>query len=119
MQLALDLPPSIDLLFPAHAQVAVLRAGAQGMKYSTAVDNWPCGCIMAELVSNKVLFPGVGEFDQMNRIWQLLGTPNEKVWPGYKQLGNCEKVCSALVSCPALHRETAMHLAGLGLSTPV
>ena len=62
------------------------------MRYSTAVDNWSCGCIMAELISNKVLFPGVGEFDQMSRIWQLLGTPNETVWPGYKKLGNCEKV---------------------------
>lgn len=65
------------------------------MKYSTAVDNWSCGCIMAELIANKVLFPGVGEFDQMSRIWQLLGTPNETVWPGYKKLGNCDKVWAA------------------------
>ena len=62
------------------------------MRYSTAVDVWSVGCIMAELLTNKVLFPGVGEFDQMSRIWQLLGTPNEQVWPGYKKLGNCEKV---------------------------
>ena len=68
-----------------------LRVGAQGMRYSTAVDVWSVGCIMAELLTNKVLFPGAGEFDQMNRIWQLLGTPNETIWPGYKKLGNCEK----------------------------
>ena len=66
------------------------------MHYSTAVDVWSCGCIMAELLTGQVLFPGNGEFDAMNRIWKLLGTPNETVWPGYKTLGNADKVRSEL-----------------------
>ena len=28
------------------------------MHYSTTVDVWSCGCIMAELLTGKALFPG-------------------------------------------------------------
>ena len=63
------------------------------MHYSTAVDVWSCGCIMAELLTGQVLFPGNGEFDAMSRIWKLLGTPNDSIWPGYRTLGNADKVC--------------------------
>ena len=62
------------------------------MHYSTAVDVWSCGCIMAELLTGQVLFPGNGEFDAMSRIWKLLGTPNDSTWPGYRTLGNADKV---------------------------
>ena len=38
-------------------------------------------CIMAELLSKKPLFEGKTEIDQIDKIFKLLGTPNEKMWP--------------------------------------
>ncbi|XP_067843927.1 cyclin-dependent kinase 2-like isoform X3 [Heptranchias perlo] len=54
--------------------------------YSTAVDVWSIGCIFAEMVTRKPLFPGDSEIDQLFRIFRTLGTPNESVWPGVTQL---------------------------------
>ncbi|XP_006145839.2 cyclin-dependent kinase 3 isoform X2 [Tupaia chinensis] len=54
--------------------------------YSTAVDVWSVGCIFAEMVTRKALFPGDSEIDQLFRIFRTLGTPSEAVWPGVTQL---------------------------------
>ncbi|XP_053157670.1 cyclin-dependent kinase 3 isoform X3 [Hemicordylus capensis] len=54
--------------------------------YSTAVDIWSIGCIFAEMVTRKALFPGDSEIDQLFRIFRTLGTPTESVWPGVTQL---------------------------------
>lgn len=66
------------------------RAGAR--EYSTAVDMWSLGCIMAELLTKEVLFDGKGELDQLQRIFALLGSPSEKIWPGLAKLPNVSKV---------------------------
>jgi len=54
--------------------------------YSTAVDIWSLGCIFAEMLTKKPLFPGDSEIDQLFRIFRLLGTPDETIWPGVTQL---------------------------------
>ncbi|XP_040845357.1 cyclin-dependent kinase 3 isoform X3 [Ochotona curzoniae] len=54
--------------------------------YSTAVDIWSIGCIFAEMVTRKALFPGDSEIDQLFRIFRTLGTPSEAIWPGVTQL---------------------------------
>lgn len=44
----------------------------------------PCravGCILAELLAHKPLLPGSSEIQQIDLIVQLLGTPNETIWP--------------------------------------
>ncbi|XP_021285704.1 cyclin-dependent kinase 10 isoform X1 [Herrania umbratica] len=55
-------------------------------KYSTAVDMWSVGCIMAELLAKEPLFKGTSEIDQLRKIFDTLGTPNEKIWAGFSQL---------------------------------
>jgi len=55
-------------------------------QYSTPIDVWSIGCIMAELVTKIPLFPGDSEIDQLYKIFSLLGTPNDKIWPGVTQL---------------------------------
>ncbi|XP_029357583.1 cyclin-dependent kinase 2 isoform X3 [Echeneis naucrates] len=50
--------------------------------YSTAVDIWSLGCIFAEMITRRALFPGDSEIDQLFRIFRTLGTPEETVWPG-------------------------------------
>ena len=47
---------------------------------------------MAELLTKKVLFQGTGEIDQIDKIFKILGSPTEKIWPGYKELEGVKKV---------------------------
>lgn len=53
-----------------------------GREYACPVDIWSVGCIFAEMLAKAPLFPGDCEIDQLFRIFQLLGTPNEETWPG-------------------------------------
>lgn len=84
-------------------------------QYSTAIDMWSLGCIMAELLSKEPLFSGKSEADQLDKvnilyglssvsifhsnsvflhsnwwsclqIFKILGTPNETIWPGLSDL---------------------------------
>lgn len=55
-------------------------------QYSTHIDVWSIGCILGELLMMEPLFPGKSEVDELNKIFKLLGTPSEKIWPGYKEL---------------------------------
>lgn len=43
--------------------------------YSKAVDLWSVGCIFAELLSRRALFPGTSYLHQLSLITTLLGTP--------------------------------------------
>lgn len=44
------------------------------------------GCILAEMLLGKPLFPGKDEADQLNRISSVMGTPNEANMPGFSKL---------------------------------
>ena len=55
-------------------------------EYSLGVDIWAIGCIFAELHERKPLFVGDSEIDQIFKIFQFHGTPNEKTWPGVKSI---------------------------------
>ncbi|KAF9426328.1 hypothetical protein BGZ94_006663 [Podila epigama] len=54
--------------------------------YTTAIDMWSIGCIFAEFVNNEPLLPGKSEAEQLEKIFKLLGMPNDKIWPGYSKL---------------------------------
>jgi len=45
------------------------------MHYNQTVDVWSVGCIMAEMLTGKTLFPGSDHIDQLTRILVLCGTP--------------------------------------------
>lgn len=47
-------------------------------QYSTAVDIWSVGCILAELLICTPLFPGRDYTSQLLLIFQLLGTPKDE-----------------------------------------
>jgi cell division cycle 2-like protein len=53
---------------------------------------WSVGCIFAELVLGKPIFPGEGEIDQINKIFAALGAPNELTWPGCTALPHISHV---------------------------
>jgi len=60
--------------------------------YSTAIDVWSLGCIFAEMLTKKPLLPGDSEIDQLYKIFQFLGTPNEENWPGLSALPEYQPV---------------------------
>lgn len=55
-------------------------------KYSTPVDIWSVGCIFAEMVNGRPLFPGNTDSDQLQKIFKVLGTPSEASWPAIAEL---------------------------------
>lgn len=46
-----------------------------GMGYAENVDVWSIGCILAELLTGRVLFLGSDYIDQWTKIVEVLGTP--------------------------------------------
>lgn len=57
---------------------------------TTAIDMWATGCILAELLLHKPLLPGKNEIQQIELIIDLLGTPNDRLWPELKELSILE-----------------------------
>ena len=55
-------------------------------EYSTPVDMWSIGLIFYEMAHRKPLLAGDCEIDQIFKIFQMFGTPNEKTWPGVTKL---------------------------------
>lgn len=53
--------------------------------YSSPIDLWAVGCIMAELYTLRPLFPGNSEVDEIFKICQVLGTVKKGDWQeGYQ-----------------------------------
>jgi len=46
--------------------------------YTTAIDVWATGCIFAEMLGRKALFPGRDYLHQLRLIIDVLGTPTEE-----------------------------------------
>ncbi|AQK73934.1 hypothetical protein ZEAMMB73_Zm00001d017754 [Zea mays] len=54
-----------------------------GYPYTTAIDMWSFGCIVAELYIGLPLFPGASEYDVLCRMIEIIGSvlPTEKLTP--------------------------------------
>jgi len=48
------------------------------MHYKQTVDIWSVGCIMAELMTGRALFPGDDQIDQITKVLKLCGTPTNE-----------------------------------------
>jgi len=46
--------------------------------YSTSVDLWSVGCVLAEMMQGRPLFPGENGVDQLMEIIKVLGAPDRK-----------------------------------------
>ncbi|KAK9509072.1 hypothetical protein O3M35_006471 [Rhynocoris fuscipes] len=64
-------------------------------RYNEAIDLWAVGCIFAELIIKKPLFPGETDIDQLALVIKCLGSPNETNWPGHKTLPDYNKISFA------------------------
>ena len=52
-------------------------------QYGPAVDIWSAACVMVEIFTRHAIFPGDGgEINQLDKIYNVLGTPTRSEWPG-------------------------------------
>jgi len=94
--------------------------------YTRAVDIWAIGCIFAELLTTKPLFPGkekdpknpsLFQDDQVSKIFKILGKPTPATWPDvvhlpdWKRVANWEPYPNTLARTVGLdERSTAYNL---------
>ena len=46
--------------------------------YTVAMDMWSIGCILAEMLNNRPIFPGSNYLDQITKIQKVLGSPSNE-----------------------------------------
>ncbi|KAL4068600.1 kinase-like domain-containing protein [Scleroderma yunnanense] len=61
-------------------------------QYGGEVDMWGIGCVLGEMFMRRPILPGTSDIDQLDKIWQLCGTPNQHTWPNFDALPGCEGV---------------------------
>lgn len=72
-------------------------------------------CIFAELLRMEPLFPGKSDIDQLNKIFKELGTPSERIWPGYSKLPIVQKIPFAHYPVNNLRQRFSLSLSDLGI----
>lgn len=82
-----DMTPNVVTLWYRSPELVL---GSQS--YSTAIDIWSIGCIFGEFLLSTPLLPGVSEANQLFLIHELLGTLDERSWPGFSRLPFAEMV---------------------------
>lgn len=71
-------------------------------KYDVEVDIWSAGCIFAEMLEGKPLFPGKDHVNQFSIITELLGTPPDDVIHSIASENVCWIDASPYTSQPTL-----------------
>ncbi|VAI39547.1 unnamed protein product [Triticum turgidum subsp. durum] len=68
--------PNISYICSRYYRAPELIFGAT--EYTTAIDIWSAGCVLAELLTGQPLFPGESGVDQLVEIIKILGTPTRE-----------------------------------------
>ncbi|KAK8630404.1 hypothetical protein V6N13_079200 [Hibiscus sabdariffa] len=68
--------PNISYICSRYYRAPELIFGVT--EYTTAIDMWSVGCVMAELMLGHPLFPGESSVDQLVEIIKILGTPTRE-----------------------------------------
>ncbi|XP_071054920.1 mitogen-activated protein kinase p38a-like isoform X2 [Onthophagus taurus] len=71
------------------------------MHYNQTVDIWSVGCIMAELLTGRTLFPGTDHIHQLNLIMEILGTPTDE----FMKKITSQSARSYIESLPPVHKK--------------
>lgn len=67
--------PNVSYICSRYYRAPELIFGARN--YTTKIDIWSAGCVIAEMVLGQPLFPGQSGIDQLVEIIKLLGTPSK------------------------------------------
>lgn len=68
--------PNISYICSRYYRAPELIFGAT--EYTTAIDMWSAGCVLAELLLGQPLFPGESGVDQLVEVIKILGTPTRE-----------------------------------------
>ncbi|ODV89621.1 hypothetical protein CANCADRAFT_141501 [Tortispora caseinolytica NRRL Y-17796] len=68
--------PNVSYICSRYYRAPELIFGATN--YTTSIDVWSTGCVMAELTLGQPLFPGESGIDQLVEIIKVLGTPTRE-----------------------------------------
>lgn len=68
--------PNIAYICSRYYRAPELIFGATD--YSTAIDTWSTGCVLAEMILGQPLFPGESNVDQLVEIIKVVGTPSRQ-----------------------------------------
>ncbi|KAF9111614.1 serine/threonine protein kinase, CMGC, CDC2/CDK sub [Mortierella sp. AM989] len=60
-------------------------------KYGPAVDMWGIGCVFGEMLFGRPVLQGNSDQDQLDKIFQLCGSPTEETMPGWSSLPGLEE----------------------------
>ncbi|KAF2685259.1 Pkinase-domain-containing protein [Lentithecium fluviatile CBS 122367] len=56
-------------------------------QYGPSVDIWSAACVLVEIFTKHAIFPGDGgEINQLDKIYNILGTPTVQDWPGIVEM---------------------------------
>uniref|UniRef100_A0A7N0ZS03 non-specific serine/threonine protein kinase n=1 Tax=Kalanchoe fedtschenkoi TaxID=63787 RepID=A0A7N0ZS03_KALFE len=68
--------PNISYICSRYYRAPELIFGAT--EYTSAIDMWSAGCVLAELLLGNPIFPGESGVDQLVEIIKILGTPTRE-----------------------------------------
>lgn len=68
--------PNVSYICSRYYRAPELLLGCSD--YTTSVDIWSVGCVLAELFCGTPIFPGASDIDQMVQIIKILGTPTDQ-----------------------------------------
>lgn len=68
--------PNVSYICSRYYRAPELIFGARN--YTTKIDIWSAGCVVAEMTLGQPLFPGQSGIDQLVEIIKLLGTPTKE-----------------------------------------
>lgn len=68
--------PNVSYICSRYYRAPELIFGATN--YTTKIDIWSTGCVMAELLLGQPIFPGESKIDQLVEIIKVLGTPSRE-----------------------------------------
>lgn len=81
---------------PGHALCALSYRAPELMLGETrpiaSGDIWGAGLILSELLTLRIMFTGRSDIDQLNRIFDVMGTPSEVRWPDASSLPDFGKI---------------------------
>lgn len=72
-KILIESEPNVSYICSRYYRAPELIFGATN--YTTKIDVWSTGCVMAELMLGQPLFPGESGIDQLVEIIKVLGTP--------------------------------------------
>ncbi|RKO93082.1 kinase-like domain-containing protein, partial [Blyttiomyces helicus] len=54
--------------------------------YGPSVDMWGVGCVFGEMLKRRPILAGATDIDQLEKIFELCGTPDDLTWPTHRDL---------------------------------